>query len=251
MWAGELVHLGVELALKKIQNGIEESKPDEIKDRILAEMRKDFVRSKNGTYRIEPKTGGLIEHEYRMDLTDEDWQDVKTHIMTCLDNFFETPIYEYLKTLQQDYWFPVEKVSAIKIDDTKVYVKPDVLHRLDDDWIRIIDWKTSREDREADTYQLPTYFLYVLEKGWGQAEKIKAMEVNLFTGTIREEVFDPTKIEKFIKGIRQSIDEMKGFLVDPEKNIARKEDFPVVTDPKFCRYCNFQKVCTDRPTEKD
>ena len=264
MWAGELVHWGVELVLKDLQGtqaglpagqaGIPLS-PDRkgIQERILAEMRKDFVRSRNGTYRIEPKTGGLIEHEYKLDLTDEDWQKVKNHIMTCLENFFDSEILKELKQLPQEQWLPVERVSAFEFEGTKVYVKPDVLHRTEDGDVQIIDWKTSREDRKeslSGDFQLPTYFLYVIEKGLGEPEKVRAMEANLSTGTIREEIFDPEKIERIKREIRENINEMKRMLVDPERNIARKEDFNVATDSKVCRYCNFQKVCEDRPGEE-
>ncbi len=258
MWAGELVHWGVELALKDLKGAEDPNRValdrQRIEERVLVEMRKDFVRSRNGSYRLDPKIGGLFEHEYKLKLTDEEWQEVKKHIMTCLENFFDSKILEKLKQLPQDYWLPIEKVSSFDFEGIKVYVKPDVLHRMEEGGVQIIDWKTGREDRKESAssgFQLPTYLLYVIEKGWGKPDNVRAMEVNLSTGTIREEDFDPDNIERIKEEIRGNVGEMKRILVDPERNLARKKDFPVVTDPKVCRYCNFQKVCEDRPREEE
>jgi len=255
MWAGELVHFGVELALRELQGAQVEMPvargPEAIKDRILVEMRKDFIRSKNGTYRIDPKTGGLFEHEYQLNLTDEEWQDVKNHILSCLEKFFHSEIFEELKQVPKTSWLPIEKSSAFDFEGTKVYVKPDAFYRTGEGGVKIIDWKTGREDREESSFQLPTYLLYVIEKHRADPEKVLALEVNLSTGTIRQEVFDPEKILKIKEEIRGSIEEMKRYLVESEKNIVRKEDFPVTIDPKICRYCNYQKVCEERPREPE
>jgi hypothetical protein len=36
---------------------------------------------------------------------------------------------------------------------------------------------------------------------------------------------------------------MKRLLHDPEKNLAREEDFPYTENEQTCRWCFFRKIC--------
>ena len=40
--------------------------------------------------------------------------------------------------------------------------------------------------------------------------------------------------------------EMRALLVDPEGNLARIDDFPMIDRPRVCRRCNFRRLCFPR-----
>jgi hypothetical protein len=42
---------------------------------------------------------------------------------------------------------------------------------------------------------------------------------------------------------------MQRLLVDPEKNVARKEDFGMTDDRSTCEWCFFQEMCFGGPLE--
>ena len=75
-------------------------------------------------------------------------------------------------------------------------------------------------------------------------ETIQTVECNVNTGksTVRKMI--EAKLDFAKHYIRNSIAGMKRALVDPEKNLAREEDFPFTDNEQTCRFCNFKKVCT-------
>ena len=88
MWAGEKVHECIQRSLNNIRRGIKVLRVDEIISITLDQMRAEFRSSKSMNYRKNPKSCGLFEHEYEMEVSDEEWKAVAGNVGTCLRNFY-------------------------------------------------------------------------------------------------------------------------------------------------------------------
>jgi hypothetical protein len=101
MWAGEKVHECIQRSLYNIRRGIKVLPVDEIVSITLDQMRAEFRSSKLKTYWKKPKTCVLFEHEYEIELTDDQWKEVANNVETCLRTFYASDIYDGLaKTIE-------------------------------------------------------------------------------------------------------------------------------------------------------
>jgi hypothetical protein len=120
MWAGEKVHECIQRSLYNIRRGIKVLPVDEIVSITLDQMRAEFRSSKLKTYLKKPKTCALFEHEYEIELTDEQWKEVANNVETCLRNFYASDIYYGLKSYPKSDWLEVEEFSSFHLDDIKI-----------------------------------------------------------------------------------------------------------------------------------
>ena len=100
MWAGEKVHDCIKHTLKNLQRGISILDVDEIVSITINKMRDDFRSSKGKRYLDYPKTCALFEHEYGVDLSDEQWKKVADDVEKCLRNFYNSEVF-FITTLNR------------------------------------------------------------------------------------------------------------------------------------------------------
>ena len=114
----------------------------------------------------------------------------------------------------------------------------------DDEGLKVVDWKTGKSEDVDNEIQLDCYGMFSKEHFKIPTETIQTVECNVNTGksTVRKMI--EAKLDFAKHYIRNSIAGMKRALVDPEKNLAREEDFPFTDNEQTCRFCNFKKVCT-------
>ena len=163
IWAGEKVHECIQRSLTNIRRGIKVLSVDEIVSITLDQMRAEFRSSKSKNYFKIPKTCGLFEHEYGIELTDEQWKEVAQHVETCLRTFYSSEIYDSLKSHPREGWLEVEEFSSFRLDNIKINLVIDCATREGED-IHIYDWKTGKSLSEDLSIQLSCYALYAMEK---------------------------------------------------------------------------------------
>jgi len=248
MWVGGIVHDATARALQFARAG-QPLAEREVIDWGLQKMRADFRASRAGEYRKRPKKAcGLFEHEYRIEVSDEEWGEAAEHMKHCLAEFHKSPYPKRLPTLPRGAWLPIEDLSHFIFDGVKIFVKPDFAFRTGERTAEIIDWKTGRRDEEADPIQLACYALYALEQRWAaDPGDVVTTEYNLALGKARESRMSNERLREVKAAIRESIAKMKALLDDAETNTATESKFPVATDARACRNCNFRKICTDAP----
>ncbi len=248
MWVGDLVHGQVEKCLRSARAG--ELLPlAKAVEELLETMRAGFRQSRAGEYRVRPKKAcGLVEHEYKLPVSDEQWGEVAEHMKTCLGGFYASPYPAKLPGLPRGAWLPIEELDSFVFEGTKVWVVPDFAYKTSETTVEIIDWKTGRKEAEVDPVQLACYALYALGKGWApRPEDVTTTEYNLGTGLGRESRMDEGKLEEVRGRMRSSISAMKALLDDVAGNVATESKFPVTTDAATCRGCNYRKICGDSP----
>jgi len=209
----------------------------------LDQMRAEFRSSKSKNYWKNPKSCALFEHEYGIELTDDQWKEVANNVETCLRNFYASDIYDSLKSHPKDRWLEVEDFSSFHLDNVRIYLAIDCAIRKSDD-IFIYDWKTGRSLSEDLSIQLCCYALYAMEKWQVHPESLRIIEYNLSFD--KSNWFSVTEggVENIKGYIRGSIKDMQSLLTDVGNNIPMEEDrFSRVEDDRVSLRCNFRKAC--------
>ncbi len=252
MWVGDVVHKTVEKILGFARGGrlIPER---EAVDESLAAMRTDFSASRSKKYRERPKkTLALFEHEYDVPVTDDEWKEAAEHMRACVAQYYRSPYHEFLPKLPPGQWLPCEELDSYPLDGVKVWAKPDAAFRSGETTVEIVDWKTGRRDDAPDPLQLACYTAYALHKKWAaDVRDVTTTEYNLSSGKAAEIQMTQERLDQVRVDISASAVAMKSLLDDPERNIASESKFPVTTDARACRSCNFRRLCPESPLGKE
>jgi hypothetical protein len=243
MWAGEKVHECIQRSLNNIRRGIKVLSVDEIVSITLDRMRAEFRSSKSKNYWKNPKSCGLLEHEYEMEVSDEEWKEVAGNVETCLRNFYASDIYDGLKAHRKNGWLEVEEFSSFLLDHTKINLAIDCAIK-EGEGVYIYDWKTGKTLSEDLSIQLGCYALYAMERWNVSSDSLSVIEYNLSID--KSNWFSVSQEEmKGVRGyINGSIKDMQSLLADVSNNIPMEEDrFSKIEDEHVTSRCNFRKVC--------
>ena len=245
VWAGEKVHECIQRSLNNIRRGISVLPVDEIVTITLDQMRAEFRSSKSKNYWKKPKSCALFEHEYELELTDDQWKEVANNVETCLRNFYASDIYDGLKSHPKDQWLEVEDFSSFHLDNVRINLAIDCAIRQSDD-IYIYDWKTGKSLSEDLSIQLCCYALYAMEKWHVHPGSLRIIEYNLSFDKANWFSVTDGEVENIKGYIRGSIKDMQSILTDIGSNIPLEEErFSKVEDERVSLRCNFRKVCRE------
>jgi hypothetical protein len=206
-------------------------------------MRAEFRSSKLKTYGKNPKSCGLFEHEYDIEVSDEEWKEMASNVETCLRNFYASDSYDGLKSHPRDEWLEVEEFSSFSLDHIKINLVIDCAIK-EGEGIYIYDWKAGKSLSENLSIQLACYALYAMEKWNIPPESLSVIEYNLSFD--KSNWFSVSQEEmKGMKGyIKGSVKDMESLLADVPNNLPMEEDrFSKIEDEHVTSRCNFRKVC--------
>jgi hypothetical protein len=243
MWRGDAVHQCIKHTLKNLQRGISVLDVDEIISITINKMRDDFRSSRNKRYLMYPKSCALFEHEYDVDLPDDEWKKVAEEVEQCLRNFYGSETFDLLKDLPQEKWLEVENFSYFYLDDIKIWAVLDCSFQTDDG-VTIIDWKTGRTTSKDISLQLSCYAMYCQDR-WGiKPENIRLIEYNLLSDQKAEFNITESEIKDTTSYIKGSVADMKSLLLDVDNNVPKDEKFfKKIEDARIRDRCNFKKIC--------
>ncbi|MDH4218781.1 MAG: PD-(D/E)XK nuclease family protein [Candidatus Aminicenantes bacterium] len=242
MWAGGKVHECIQNTLNEIKSGIGKIDIEQKIETTLNLMRKEFLSSKNKKYLTDPKTCALFEHEYGLDLSQEEWQFNADNVVECLKKFFNSDVYKEISQLSDNQWLELEQFPFFYLEDFKIYAALDFAFRRNYEII-IYDWKTGREDPEKDKFQLACYGLFAIHEWNIKSDKVKLVDLFLSSGNQNELSLEDFEINEIQDRIMNSTNEIIDMLDDPQKNIAREDCFSFSDNEQICHYCNYSKIC--------
>lgn len=244
MWAGSVVHETIEQLLKT-REAIPAPEEQEaiVRAAVHAQMLSQWRESEAGSVRFR-----LFEHEYRTPVESEDKKIAVGTVMRSLRHFFRSDTLKQAYTVGRGNWLSVEDLVSFHVDDVEVFLRMDLAYRAADGRVVIVDWKTGRGEGRFGEVQMAGYALYALERGWVRsAEEIDTELAYLVIPRYRRRALDGKRLDQARQFIRKSAGRMKSLLLDPVKNLARLEDFPMIDRPRVCRRCNFRRLCFPRP----
>jgi hypothetical protein len=243
MWAGGKVHNCIKHTLRNLQRGIAILDADEIISITLGQMREEFRSSREKRFHKYPKTCALFEHEYELDISDNQWKTIADDVEKCLRTFYSSKVFARLRELLQEDWLEIEDFSSFFLDGVKIWAVIDCSFRTEEG-VTIIDWKTGRGTNSDLSLQLSCYAMYGVKK-WGiRPEDIKLVEYNLLSNQSADFFVTTGEIDNVKTYIRGSVADMQSLLVDVENNVPKEEEFfKKVEDERIRSRCNFRKIC--------
>lgn len=244
MWVGSVVHQIIKNILNNLRNGYAIEYPA-MESMLVRKMQDDITNSRKKMHRIDPKRYiGFFEDEYDSGITDNEVNDCIESAVKCLQNFFNSDILKYLKTLRKEQWLTIDesKPASFVFEGTKIYAKIDLAIK-DGNRIVIYDWKTGKKEDVDYSLQLACYLTYAVQQ-WGfQATNIDVIEVNLSLEKTINHNGLYAKIEWFEDYLRKSVPTIKNILRDPLTNTAFEEDYEQVNNTRYCSRCRYLRVC--------
>lgn len=241
MWVGSVVHEMIELALAAWRRG--DSVPvGALVERGTRRMRAQYAESLQGVYRDRPaRACGLVEHEYREEVSREIWKALRDQMEHCLRTFFDLDLTQRIRQTPPYRWLALESLASFDLDGTTVLVKPDFAWRDADGQVVLVDWKTGKPRAEQDWFQLAVYGLFA-RRTWGPgAGAIRGVVAFLDSGRVREMDLPAADLERAKEAIRESAGEMRRLApADAQPDPA---GFPMTGDTSRCRHCSFRRPC--------
>jgi hypothetical protein len=241
-WAGRAVHDAIELAMHGLGDGRAIPVEPFVAD-VIERMRADWRSSRPGRYREAPKTVGLFEHEYHLELSREAWQALSQNVATCLRNFFRLPLLADIRRTSPEHWSIEHWSKVLDFEGTPIWIAPDFGFWTEAGRLALIDWKTGGADPEAAAFQLGCYALYAQDMLGVEPARVDLIEVNLREPTVTRHQWDAGRLDDVRERLRLSIRSMKAYLADPAGNVAALDGFERTEELRICRWCNFRVVC--------
>lgn len=243
-WMGATVHNGLRWVLTTLRDKGTAPAEQTTLNVLGKRLALDFQNSGEGLYWDEPKkTVGLIEHEYdELEVSDEIWAALFERALAALNTFYQSAIFETLKSLPASQWLDIEKLGSFDVDGVKVWVQLDCAFRADGN-IHILDWKTGKAEAEATKMQLALYAWYASKEWNTPPEQIAPAEVNLGTGEISSHKFADADFQPVRERIAASVAAMRELLDDVAANTATEDRFPLAETNKPCATCAFRRIC--------
>ncbi len=247
-WAGGVVHDSIKQALLGYRAG-RNVDGDAIIARAHQQMQHDYRHSASKAYRqtkLRKEFSGLMEHEYDLPVTAEEWKANWETARSALAWFFGSHWPDTAKALRKEQWLEVDEgidYSSFHVDGVKVFAIPDFAYLDDNGHPIVVDWKTGRA-REGYDDQVLGYVLYLATRYRYDVDRIKAALVYLNDGVEHQVGVDSAAIAGFKQRMSESVDRMRALLADPAGNAPHSEaSFPMTEDPAACARCVFRRVC--------
>ena len=239
--AGSVVHPMIHELLESVKSP-KLMRLDSLKTRARDKLNGAWKQSKDKLWLESPKWNiNLFEHYYNRKPSKEYLERIKTKVMTCLTNFYNSEIFLNIQEVDTINWKPIEEFQELQIENCRVGLKMDFAIEIDGN-LEIYDWKTGKED-ESNIEQLVCYALYG-EQAWGYT--LDNIILNIFY--LNENQIEEHKVSAEQKGeavdrIIQNSERMLGMLEDKDNNIASKDNFPMIDNLNECKWCFFQEMC--------
>jgi PD-(D/E)XK nuclease superfamily protein len=247
-WAGSVVHASLKQLLSAARATGTFWSLEKLLERTRARARAEWATSREKSYwREASRIVGLVEHEYGEPVPDADWKRLyEETIEGGLRRFWASQTFDEIRRTPRDRWLTVDELDSWIFEGSKIWVAIDFAYRDADGRVQVLDWKTGRE-RGVDHVQVGIYALYAQRK-WGVPPDgvVGGLVYLAGEGDAAERVSvaaDPAALEACQATMRGSIAEMRAALVDPARNVARLEAFPMVEDREVCRRCPFRRPC--------
>lgn len=241
MWVGEVVHSLIELAFSAWRRR-ERVPLGALIERGTRLMRAQYAESRQRVYRERPGgAAGLFEHEYRYDLSREEWRAQRDAMERCLRNFFDLEVTHTIRSLPLWRWLAVESLGSFELDGATVVVKPDFAWRDEDGSVVLVDWKTGMPRPEDERLQLSVYGLFA-QRSWGLGvDHVRGIVGYLGTGKVAHLQLARHDLAEAEEAVRASLHAMRA--ATPDLQAPLSEHFPATQDLERCVYCCFKRVC--------
>lgn len=247
---GDVVHKLCEARIAAIRDGAAWLGVDQVRERIRDTLNEAYRTSRDrAAFFRRPNRPEKMLHCYYYGgrLDPHEVEAVRSKMEACIRHLVTHPIWSELESLPREAFLAIEQRASFPVDGVPVWVKADLIYRVEDE-VTVLDWKTRSDDDYPARPVLALYALYardVLAVPWAEG-KWRGRVVNLVTGDSREYPLSQADLVRAESRIRVSVAEMRQVLEDEAANKPMPiEHFPLA-NPVLrarCPYCSFFELC--------
>ena len=213
-----------------------------VRKRIRESHNRDWARYEN----VKRYTN-LFEDYYGVGVDEVAEEKALEDIRACVDGFARSPYGRRVFAMPGDRIAIIDPQNfddkRFVLDGIAVFASPDLIVRDQESDMHIVDWKTGRPDK-ARLAQLSIYGLFVREKFGAPLERMTAHLVYVRTGETERHGDLAAGAGEARRMLATYVADVRGRLTDVERNLAGDiERFPMTTDLRMCRRCNFRELC--------
>ena len=248
MLAGSVVHETIELIIANYGLGAI-MHFEQAEGLMIQKLKKAFLESKNEDWKKKVKGHcNLAEHYFNYNISDEKWIEFRDKASNNLNGFYEIDENSIIKNSNSNKWLTIDKLDSFDYNGTTIFASPDFAFNENDKTI-IYDWKTGNPSTDDET-QLLIYALYTNQKWDIEYSKMELSDVylNIGASVYAEDIEEKIPVVEDL--IKDSIEQMKGSLVDIDNNVAKESDFPMTNDLNKCKWCDFREICHQNDYKK-
>jgi len=243
---GELVHDLISSYLKSIKNGSSEL---DIKDIFEKKFDHLINISTKKLYRRRPKLGGIIEHEYDIDLPQELIDEQREKGKKCLDMFLKSKHLKKILSIPSKQWIFSPNFCKCEIGAFEAYTLFDFAYEEEGKTI-IIDFKTGNQAYFEDSVQPQAYIYYFWKTHNKKPEDMTFLFWHLPSDELIRKNVNEETLHEFETLVKKDILTLQKQLDNVEKNIASEEKFNKTHEIVYCRNCQFRRYC-NKSNHKD
>lgn len=256
-WHGNLVHLAMKNCLTpRLRNRLSFSAEDLTHYAVaLADRQWDF----SAKHRFREK--GMVktaqgEDYCALEIHEAEVYPSKTDVLREAEEFVRSCFHhlmcqaDLIALLQSGSGFVAEHQLTFPFNGATVRAIPDLIFRLPDHRLLVVDWKTVSSETDDYANQLYLYALAALrsERYSGiEPENVLLCEANLLQGWTRDY---PVTIARLVAAedfAYASIREMTALLAGISKDDFQIEDYEVAEKATTCAVCSFRSLCRKDP----
>jgi hypothetical protein len=259
LWTGHHVHETVRNLVEGLLSGLPLPPAEKVKEDLLGLFRKEFAHSKKDRSGDRPARKGffgLLEHDSRsFAIDDSEWKPVIGRALEAVDGFYRSWVRPGIEQLDRSSVLETDedlRTGVLRVDgrSVPVYLKIDLAYRTPEGLVHVLDWKTGRPGGASDHDRQLGLYAWYFEKDRGVAlESLRLGPVYLAYRPETPELGRVTReeVDLLIEETRDTIRSILACVDDPDRGVARKEQFPVTLRSYTCRDCPFAPFCQDRP----
>jgi CRISPR/Cas system-associated exonuclease Cas4 (RecB family) len=249
-WAGELVHEIIGKVLNRWRAGYA-CREDEVVALANQLLSRGFRASHDywDAHPDEfPRRPALLDLHYYGDraLSRDKAGALKELVTGSLRSFLRSDLAVRIRGAGPRNWLPIDRNAAARLTSgLLVLVKPDFAFR-EGDKLHIVDWKTGKTEPFWEEVQVVCYALYAAEKWSHQLRDVVPNVVHLHP-EFRLSTWDysPERIDELLGYVAETHDE----IVASAEPGASEDHFPVTTECRSCRWCQFRGFCEGAPRQ--
>ena len=250
MWAGSIVHETIAESLERYARRSTPIRTADLQARARQKLRRGWKEAVNRDWQHSPKKTNLhgLYYGNGRTLPRHRTERVRDRVYGCLQAFADAEILREIQATPYLNWKPVDKLDWFLVDGLKVWCAVDFAFVDPAGNLRILDWKTGREDAEALKTQLACYAFFAGEKWFTKPEEIRVSGVFLRENArVAEYDLSPDAMIDARDRILTSAATMREKLSDVARNEAAEDDFAFCENERTCVRCNFREVCPRIP----
>lgn len=247
MWAGSIVHETIAEALRRYAHKSAPIRAGELQARARSKLRAGWVEAVNEEWRRSPKKTNLQELYYGngKSLPAAQTERIKERVYASLAAFADSDTLREILAAPYMNWKPIDQLDSFTLDTLKVWCAVDFAYVDPSGRLRVLDWKTGREDPASLQLQLACYALYALETWHAAPDQLRLEAVFLGEqARIRECTPEPQQLIEVQETILCSAAAMRELLADSARNQACESAFSGCGDARTCGHCPFREVCS-------